>query len=341
MSPAAAPEQFGANVNLLFNGQLLSGERLDAELAALRATGATLARSDAPWEVSEPSPPDNGVHRYDWAFDDRIAGALAAHGLRWLPIIDYSAVWAQSLPGRDHSPPTSDVDYAAYAAAVAARYGQGGSFWRAHPGLTALPVRELEIWNEPDSRLFWIPAPDAARYALLYAAARDAIHAVDPGARVLVGGLTDEPTFLPAMLAADPSVRRRIDAVAIHPYGATPAAVLARVAEARRVLDALGLVTVPLYVTEFGWTTSPPGTLDWLPRARRPGYVETTLAGLSRSGCGVAAALLYTWFSPARDPADPQQWFGISGSGVDVGAFAAGVRQAGRPRSQPSSACAS
>src|SRR5205807_8886011 len=152
------------------------------------------------------------------------------------PIIDYSTAWAQSLPGQDHSPPTSDADYAAYAAAVSARYGPGGSFWRAHPGLPALPVRQLEIWNEPDNGSFWRPGPDAARYALLYAAARDAIHAVDPSGRVLVGGLSQAPTFLPAMLVADPTLRTGIDAVAIHPYGATPTAVLARVAQVRTVL---------------------------------------------------------------------------------------------------------
>jgi hypothetical protein len=339
--PTPAPEQFGASVNLLFNGRLISGPRLDGQLAALRQTGATLARSDAPWEVSEPAPPRHGVHRYDWGFDDRIASSLAAHGLRWLPIIDYSAPWAQSLPGHDHSAPTSDADYAAYAAAVAARYGEGGLFWRSNPKLRSLPVRELEIWNEPDNGLFWAPAPNAARYAQLYATAHDAIHAVDPSALVLVGGLSNAPAFLSAMLSSDPALRGLIDAVAIHPYAATPAAVLGRVVEARHALGSLGLGNVPLYVTEFGWTTSPPGALDWLPASRRPGYIQTTLADLSHSGCGVAAAVLYTWFSPGRNRADSQDWFGISGSSTDVDAFAAGIRQAGGTPPQPSIACAS
>jgi hypothetical protein len=142
------------------------------------------------------------------------------------------------------------------------------------------------------------------------------------------------------MAAADPVLRSQIDGVAIHPYAATPSAVLARVVQARQTLATLGLATVPLYVTEFGWTTSPQGALDWLPARLRPGYVESTLASLAASGCGVAAALLYTWFSPARNPSDAQQWFGISGSSTDVDAFAAGLREATRARPQPSSACA-
>ncbi len=98
-------EQIGANVNLLFILRGLTAAQVDAQLKALRATGATLARADALWELSEPSPPVGGIHRYDWTFDDAVAGSLAANRLRWLPIVDYSAGWAQSLPGQDHSPP--------------------------------------------------------------------------------------------------------------------------------------------------------------------------------------------------------------------------------------------
>jgi hypothetical protein len=189
-------------------------------------------------------------------------------------------------------------------------------------------VQAFEIWNEPDNAQFWGLTGDAGRYARLYGAAHDAIHAADPGARVVVGGLTDAPQFVPQMIAADPPVRGALDGVAIHPYGATPAAVLARVAQTRRALDALGLGSVPLYVTEFGWTTSPPGTLDYLPEARRPAYIAGTLRALASSGCGIAATILYTWYAPARDPSNSQEWFGISGSPRDVAAFSAGLRAA-------------
>ena len=127
-------EVFGINVNRLFNDLTYTQAQIDAQLAAVRATGATVARSDALWEAAEPHAPAGGRHHYDWSFDDQIAGSLAAHGLTWLPIIDYTAPWAQSVSGQDHSPPRSDADYAAYAGAFAARYGSGGTFWRAHPG---------------------------------------------------------------------------------------------------------------------------------------------------------------------------------------------------------------
>lgn len=335
-SPAVAPpvpaRQFGASVNLLFNTTIVSAAERDAQLKALQATGATLARSDALWELSEPSRPVGGTHRYNWQFDDLIAGSLAAHHLRWLPIVDYTAGWAQSIPGQDHSPPSSSADYAAYAAALAARYGAGGSFWRAHPEFPLLPVAAFEIWNEPDSIYFWTPHPDAGRYAQLYAAARDAIHTVDRGARVLVGGLSAPLTFLPQLLAADPALRGTIDAVAIHPYAGSPVGVLANVRNTRRVLEGVGLGTVPLYVTEFGWTTSPPGALDYLAAPLRPAYIERALAGLAKTPCDVAATTLYTWFSLRRDVHNSEDWFGISPPGAvrsqDVTAFTSALRLA-------------
>jgi hypothetical protein len=330
--PAPSTEQFGINVNRLFNDRTYSPQRIDAQLQALRATGATVARSDALWEAAEPTAPAGAVHHYDWSFDDTIAAALAGHGLQWLPIIDYSAPWAQSIAGVDHSPPTAAGDYAAFAGAFAARYGTGGAFWRAHPNLTAKPVDTYEIWNEPDNPAFWRPMPDAARYADLYASARNAIAAVDPTAAVIVGGLTHVDEFVPAMLAARPDLRGHIDGVGLHPYGANPLVVVGNVVKARRVLSAAGLGAVPLYITEFGWTTDPPGNPNFLPERLRPRYISQTLAALGHLDCGVAATVFYTWVTPERDPHDREDWFGIHGPGgagtPDSAAFTEGLQRA-------------
>jgi hypothetical protein len=343
----AAPtgaQQFGASVNRLFNDLTASPAQIDAQLSALRATGATVARSDALWQASEPTAPRHGVHAYDWSFDDRIAAALAAHGLTWLAILDYSPPWAQSVPGQPHSPPRQDQDFAAFAGAFAARYGTGGTFWHAHPSLPALPVTTLEIWNEPDNGEFWAPGPDPAGYGGLYLAARAGVDAVDPGARVIIGGLTAPTTFLPAMVRAVPALVGHIDGVAIHPYG-PPAVVLAKVQAARATLTSLGLGAVALYVTEFGWTTDPPGALDYVPEGRRPGWIQRTLTALGHLQCGLAATILYTWVTPDTNPADSQDWYGIAAPGAAsattagatpaVAAFTAGLRAAAAPGTAP------
>jgi hypothetical protein len=332
--PALPPPpgaQFGASVNHLFNDGTYSPAQVDAQLAALRATGATLARSDALWEATEPQPPVDGAHHYSWTFDDAIATALATHGLSWLPILDYSAPWAQSIPGQDHSPPRSDADYADYAQAFAHRYGTGGSFWRAHPGLPGDPVQTIEIWNEPDNPQFWTPSPDPAGYADLYLAARRAIDVVDPGTRVIVGGLTDPTGFLPAMMRAQPQLQGHIDGVAIHPYGSPPV-LLSRIRNARATLSSLGMAATPLYVTEFGWTTAPAGATAYVPAARRPAYILQTLAELGHLNCGLAASVLYAWTTLQRNRADGGDWYGIhdpdGASTPSSSAFAAGLRAA-------------
>lgn len=329
--PSPAGVQFGANTGLLFNSRSNSPATITDQLNALRATGATVARSDAPWEATEPTPPSGSIHHYDWAFDDLVAASLATAGLSWLPVIDYSAPWARSVPGQDHSAPDA-AEYAAYAAQVAARYGTGGSFWQDHPQLPAHPVQTYEIWNEPDNPVFWYPHPDAAAYADLYLRTRAAIDAVQPDARVIVGGLTHPATFLPGLLAVAPALRNELDGVAIHPYGASPQAILDKVKAARAALGSLGLGAVPLYVTEVGWTTRPPGALDYLSAHLRPGYLQQTLTELGHTGCGLAAVFVYAWVTPERNPSDPQDWFGIhppaGGTSPDTAAFTQGLRAA-------------
>lgn len=336
------PVALGANTGVLFNSHKYSRADIDRQLAALAATGATTVRSDAPWESAEPDQPSTGIqlsppyvgvlHHYDWRRDDLIAGELARHGLRWLPVIDYSAPWAQSIPGDDHSPPKSVADYAAYAGALAARYGPGGSFWAGNPNLTPEPVDAYEIWNEPDSRFFWHSSPNPAAYADLYLSARAAIVTAQPSAHVLVGGLTNPAWFLPALVASHPQIQAQIGGVAIHPYGITPEHVLSNVRAARLNLRAEGLGAAPLYITEFGWTTHPANSWDWAPAAARPGYIERTLAGLGRTDCGIAAVLMYTWATPQRDPSNLEDWYGISPPGAattaDTRAFASGLHEA-------------
>jgi polysaccharide biosynthesis protein PslG len=337
LAPAKPPPktvEFGANVNLLFNNPATPPGLIAAQLTALRAAGATIARNDAFWESAEPQAPVAGVPTFDWAFDDRVAGQLALHRLRWLPIVDYTAPWAESIAGQDHSAPTSAAAYAAYAGAFAARYGPGGAFWREHPHLRAEPVQTFEIWNEPDGGEFWLPGPEPARYADLYIAAREAIDAADPSARVIVGGLTNASQFLPEMLLARPELRGHIDGVAIHPYG-IPSVAFNRIKGARMTLTGLGMPSVPLYLTELGWTTTPAGALDYVPASTRPSYISSTVAALGHLDCGVVAATIYTWYSPEQNPADAQQWYGIDGlrgqATPDRDAFEQGIRRAQAP----------
>jgi polysaccharide biosynthesis protein PslG len=340
--PEPAGPSIGVSVNWLFNGDTFTAAQVEEQLDAMQADGVKLARTDAFWGAAEPQAPAGGEHRYDWAFADRVAGSLASHGLTWLPIIAYSAPWAASVPGNDKGAPTSADDYAAYARAFTERYGREGRFWAERPELPPAPVTTIEIWNEPDNSEFWAPAPDPAAYIDLYLKARAAIREADPRARVLIGGLTGAPTFLPQLLAARPDARGQVDGVAVHTYSPEPLGALAEARDARRTLVSLGMADVPLWVTEFGWVSRPRNSDKYATPAERPGHIASTTSALAGSDCGIDGVVLYAWITPSANPRAEGDWYGLrardGGPTASSRAFARAVAQAARPPQGPAAA---
>jgi hypothetical protein len=255
------------------------------DLAQLLGSGAGDYRTDASWPAAEPNAPVGGVHTYHWASADATATALAQAGLRWYPILDYTPIWASSGPN-EHYAPNNPSDFAAYAAAFAARYGPGGSFWATNPGLPDLPVQEYEIWNEENNPTFWVDQTTApAQYATLVLDAHAAIHAVQPDATVVLGGVLDSNlsgiSFLAAMAAADPGVLGEMDAIGWHPYEGTQRPVIAGVVALRAFLDSHGAASVPIEVNEFDSNSAFTSSATW---AASLAAISTQLAG---SGCDV------------------------------------------------------
>ncbi|MEA2220464.1 MAG: hypothetical protein QOJ35_3090 [Solirubrobacteraceae bacterium] len=318
---AVAPTFFAVNAGpVLFT---LSPEALATQLEAIRAAGIGQVRTDSGWHLAEPRAPVGGVHRYDWAYSDRVAAALARAGLRWYALLDYGTPWAGIIPGDAMSPPADVGAYAAYAAAFAGRYGPAGSFWRERPELPVRPVLTLEMWNEPNVTGFWHPLPDPASYAKLLAAAAVAVATVDASLRVVVGGLDNTgpslfegPRFLAAMLAARPDLRGMLAGVAIHDYNTTPDARRARLLPMRALVDSLLGPDVALDITEIGWPTA--GVLP--PVLIAPPVSEKTRAGLyrglvdelSRSDCTIGLIAPYAWLTPEGAPLNQNDFFGIA-----------------------------
>jgi hypothetical protein len=301
----------------------LSPPQRNQQLAAMQADGVQVVRSDAPWAEIEPVPPGPTGHVWQFAGFDSWVSALATDHLTWEPIIDFSVWWAKTCPG--FCAPTSDSTYAAFAQAVAARYGAGGSFWSANPQLPYYPVRVLEIWNEENNQTFWVPP---ARYATLYTAARGAIHAVDPSAGVIVGGLADDSQsfnasqdypalYVHAMFAAQPTLRGNVDGFGLHPYGTVAQDDVKWTVHFRQVLDTLGESSAPIDITELGWTTGDATRETW-----RAWMMNTAGLTLARSDCGIRLLTPYDWINPGT-PASAD--FGF----VDTSALDTTLRLAG------------
>lgn len=311
LTPAAQantpPSGLGVNAWYLF--WEMPQSQWNAQLNEMAADGIELVRADAYWSSVEPNAPGSNGPQYNWTSTDAIATALAQHGLRWLPIIDYSAPWAESVPGNLKSPPDDDAAYAAYAAAVVARYGPDGTFWKQNPTLTPEPVTAVEIWNEPNVADSAIPA---AQYATMYEDARTAIHVVDPSVQAIVGGLGNPAYEYLDQMYAVLGGPGKLDAVGQHPYDTSVAATVADVRNLRLAMDHEGDANVPIYVTEFGWPTS--GSATWtttMSDATRAVDLTQAIEQLGQSDCGIEGILPYSWVTAQSDPNDVNDFFGL------------------------------
>jgi hypothetical protein len=325
-------DYFGMNAQLVAQaaqaGHLEYAERQTAQIAKL---GVGFVRSSFDWSVVEPNAPSPGGHDYDFSSTDQWVGALASHRLRWLVTVKGAPTpdWAvsSSAPSEcaTRTPPQGTASYAALIDALARRYGRDGSFWREHPDLPYEPITEYEVWNEPNFGTLWCPEPDPAAYARLYLAARRAVHAADPKALVLVGGLaafTENETGPPAKLsyrtflsqAADsvPAFAREADAVAVHPYGKDSSAVLSALAGFRSALDAAGLARVPMVADEVGWHTHGPLGLPPVPEQRRAADFRAVTPAIARSNCDVIGLAAHTWVTAEQRENYSEDWYGMA-----------------------------
>src|SRR5579875_2985546 len=82
--------------------------------SAMAADGIGVVRSDAPWGLAEPTPPQGGVHTYKLSGADEVVAALARAGLRWQPVLDYSASWDASVSGNIFSAPLTPSYFGAF-----------------------------------------------------------------------------------------------------------------------------------------------------------------------------------------------------------------------------------
>jgi hypothetical protein len=304
----------------------------DKHLAAIHALGIDQMRLSVAWARAEPTAPNGSTHNYKWNETDAEIAALARHGIRaqlnmtQTPLWDAKTdVWTNLACANTSSrAPVSITPYVSFAKAVASRYGRNGTFWAANPGLPAEPVDRYEIWNEPNLRGGWCPAPQPELYANMFAGAAAAIRAVDPQAEVVTGGVAppraEDPkyglnvsTFFSRATARVPQLSSLATGVAVHLYPPADAGKqLERVAWFRGQLQAGGISnSTPMLVNEIGWATSG-GSAPVSENDRAQAYATATV-NIPRTNCNVLGMLPHTWSSAQQNPANPEDWFGIAG----------------------------
>ncbi len=174
----------------------------------MQAMGVNNVRILIPWAGIEAT-----QDVYTWSTVDYIVNAAYERNMGVLGILNSTPSWA-SLPGLPPyaSAPTSVEEYAEFVGLVAERY--------------AGKVTAYEVYNEPNTSVFWAPSPDAAAYTELLQAAYTSIKAADPTATVLGGVLISIATWPPYYVNPvdylqqmyDAGAAGYFDALSFHPY---------------------------------------------------------------------------------------------------------------------------
>jgi hypothetical protein len=197
---------------------------------------------------------------YDWSHYDGVIGAAAKNGIRVLPTVYSSPEWAEPSP---EYPPLGDrlSEFEDFARAAVERYGSDGTFWKENPGIPKQPIALWQLWNEPNSPLFWKPTPDPGDYFDLLRGFDAAVERADPEAQVMLGGLFPTPkggvsmeAFMTRLYAE--GAKGRFDAAAIHPYAANPEDALDSTGDLRNVMNQAGDPDTPIWITEVGWASA-------------------------------------------------------------------------------------
>lgn len=185
-------------------------KELDLYFRELQELGVTWVRWDVDWSAIQP----NNDKEYDWTGTDRVSASARRYGIRSLGIITYAPDWAEdgSCPATEKCPPEDAATFARFARAAAERYRDSVSAW--------------EIWNEPNHKDYWYPAPDAGDYTRILSAAYGEIKAADPDAIVVSAGLTDMDTEDGVSISPEDYVnymyeagaKDHFDVLALHPY---------------------------------------------------------------------------------------------------------------------------
>ncbi|SDE23913.1 Cellulase (glycosyl hydrolase family 5) [Paracoccus isoporae] len=283
---------------------------LDAEFAEYAALGMEWVRTDLYWADVQAGGPGNA----DWSEFDRIVDYAARHDLNVLPVVGTTPDWARADRDAASSPGNPNF-YARFVERAVRRYAPRD-------------IHVWEIWNEPNLASNWPPRPDPAAYAAVLAAAYDAIHAADPEATVLLGGLSPAawtgppvimrhyaaPAFLAAIYAA--GAGDSFDAVAFHPYsypegpsGSDPANGWAMMTgEIRDIMRENGDSDKKIWITEYGAPTND-GHGGISEAAQAEMFAESLR--LARQLDWAGPLFWYSYRDLGEDPQSNENWFGV------------------------------
>lgn len=315
----------------------------EAAFAATVDEGAGIARIGVTWRTivaaGTPSDPTNPADpAYDFSSVDAAVRGAEAHGLDTLLTVYDAPDFAEG----SNRPPTNDFhpagtwkpdpgELAKFAEALATRYS--GSFIPAGEATPLPRVNNYEAWNEENLWLYSDPQYEGDKlvsvehYRKMLNRFYDAVKAVNPGARIVLGGLApygDDPggmrtrplIFLRKLLCLSDDLGRtpcpkpaKFDVLGAHPINTSGGPTLSAInpddassADLDReaaILDAAqrhhtikGKGKRPIWVTEFWWRTLPHESDPSIPTLKQHGrWIEQAMYLYWKAGATVAINL--------------------------------------------------
>jgi hypothetical protein len=326
--PKKVPSDFVGTVG---DGPLFEDPAIDfsAELDKMVSSGVQTMRTVFNWAGAQPyrsfdEVPEEERGRFrdeggvptDYSQIDTVMVAAAQRRIAVQPVVMIAPMWDARHPGQLTSPPDDPQPYAGFTAALVRRYGPGGSFWAEHPELVAQPIRHWQIWNEPNFRVFWSDQPFAADYVELLKLSRDAIRAVDPGARIVLAGFANKSWTALAQVY-DAGGGPLFDIAAFHPFTAKVDGVKTILQRDRKIMAQHQDKRKPLWVTELSWTAAKGKTSVTYGneqtengQAKKLGDAYTMLAKQRRK-LRIGRVYWYTWLTRDQQSDYPFDWAGL------------------------------
>ena len=332
--PVFGAEELRLGVNTAL--EQYDNRTLDARLSGLAERGIRAIRQEFRWNALEPT-----KGRFDWATSDRIMRAAARYGIAILPVLWTTPEWARApsasarFPPTETAPPADPEDFARFAGAFAQRYGH----------LKTADGRPLllgyQIWDEPNLSAAWGNALiDPTYYLQLLRAARAAIRAVDPDARIVLAGLA--PTVEQSNVNLAPQIfllklyqlggHEAFEIAAAKAYGfdfppddrRVDAGVLnfSHAILLREMMVAHNDGHKAIWITQFGWNALPAGWRGepsiWgnVSEAQQAEYIVGAVARAAREWSWAGAMFLEVLQPrprPQRPEADAQWGFALIG----------------------------
>lgn len=306
----------GVNVDLTQYDQAA----LDRELTRIAAAGFTWVRQSFLWSAIEP-----GQGRFDWAAYDAVVAAVDAQpALALVAVLDGTPEWARHhlAPEHPYAPPASVSAYAAFAGAVAARYGAS--------------IDQYQVWDEPNIKSHWGNLdPRPAHYAAMLREAYKAIHAADDDASVIAAALAptvetgpdnlNDVQYLRALYSQ--GAGEYFDAAAGKPYGFDTGPDdrrvdrdilnFSRLILLREELVAHGDADKPLWGSNFGWNhlpadwTGPPSIWGAVSAEQQQQYTRAAFERARTEWPWIGGLIVEHW-QPDVPPDDPRQGFALA-----------------------------